>query len=74
MTYLKAALSVAIGMAFKASVAAEVISHPEHGLGTRIYESKIYLDLNELLTFSIFTVLISYLVEKIVLRCLDARD
>lgn len=74
LSYFKAALSIGIGMAFKASVAAEVISHPNYGLGARIYESKIYLDLNELIAYSIFVVLLSYFVEKNTRRILDAYN
>lgn len=62
--YIDSAVTLAIGTAFKAGVAAEVIGTPNHSIGKMLYEAKIYLETPELFAWTISIILISVLVEK----------
>ena len=54
-----------LGLAWKAGIAAEVLSTPSFSLGTKLYEAKIYLETPDLLAFTIVIVIISLLLEKL---------
>ena len=55
----------AIGLCWKAVVAAEVIGVPKLAAGSRIYESKIYLETDTLLAWTLMIVLLSVLLEAL---------
>ena len=55
----------AIGLCWKAVVAAEVIGVPKLAVGSRIYESKIYLETDSLLAWTITIILLSVLLETL---------
>lgn len=54
-----------LGLAWKAGIAAEVLSTPSFSLGTKLYEAKIYLETPDLLAFTIVIMIISLLLEKL---------
>ena len=62
----------AIGLCWKAVVAAEVIGVPKLAVGSRLYEAKIYLETDSLLAYTLTIVLLSVLLEKL-LRLAAAR-
>ncbi len=64
MPYFLAACTSAIGLAWKAGIAAEVLGVPEHAIGTGIYRSKIYLETPELFAWTLVVILLSVLLEK----------
>ena len=55
----------AIGLCWKAVVAAEIIGVPKLAVGSRIYESKIYLETDGLLAWTLMIVLLSVLLERL---------
>ncbi len=63
--YLLSACGSALGMAWKAGVAAEVIGLPSGSLGEVIYEAKLYLNSVDLLAWTVVIVLISVGFEKL---------
>lgn len=63
--YLLSASSVAIGMAWKAGVAAEVIGIADGSIGGMLYQAKIYFQNADLLCWTILIVLLSILSEKL---------
>jgi len=65
--YLTSACSVALGTAWKAGVAAEVIGVVDGSIGEKLYESKIYFMTADLLAWTVIIVLISVLFEKLFL-------
>lgn len=69
-SYLFSAVSVAIGMAWKAGVAAEIIGIPNGSIGKALHNAKIWLDTDDLLAWTVIIVLISVLSEKLVLYVL----
>lgn len=62
--YLLSAASVAVGMSWKAGVAAEVIGIPSGSIGEKLYEAKIYLSSGDIFAWTIVIVLISVIFEK----------
>ena len=55
----------AIGLCWKAVVAAEVIGVPRLAVGSRLYEAKIYLETDSLLAWTLTIVLLSVLLEAL---------
>ena len=53
------------GMAWKAGVAAEIIGTPSASIGKELYLSKIYLDTDDLLAWTVIIVLLSVACEKL---------
>jgi len=63
--YFVAACSTGLGFAWKSMVAAEVISKPDNAIGTRIYETKVYLETADLFAWTIVVILLSLLLERV---------
>ena len=72
MPSLTSALSVAMGLAWKSGVAAEVIGIPTGSIGERLYKAKVYLATPDLFAWTLTIVLISAACAK-ALRALVAR-
>ena len=62
----------AVGLCWKAVVAAEVIGVPKLAVGSRLYEAKIYLETDSLLAWTLTIVLLSVALEAL-LRHLASR-
>lgn len=65
--FLYSGMKLALGMCWKAGVAAEVIGTPEHSIGGGLYLSKIYLDTAGVFAWSAVVIFLSMLFEKLVL-------
>lgn len=63
--FLLSACQMALGISWKAGVAAEVIGIPDGSIGERLYEAKVYLDTAELFAWTVVVVVVSVLFEKI---------
>ena len=70
--YLISAGRVTAGMAWKAGVAAEIIGMPKGSVGQMLYMSKIYLDTDDLLAWTVIIVVLSVIFEKLVVLALKA--
>ena len=68
MPYLTAACASGLGFAWKAGVAAEVLSSLPFSIGGRIYDAKIYLDTADLFAWTAVVILMSVLLEIILNR------
>ncbi len=66
------ALTTAIGFAWKAGIAAEVISTPRNSIGAQLYNSKVYLETTDLFAWTVVVVLMSMLFEKLIV-CLVSK-
>ena len=62
--YLTVACASALGMSWKAGIAAEVIGNPEHSIGEQLYLSKLYMDTAELFAWTLTVILLSTVFEK----------
>jgi NitT/TauT family transport system permease protein len=67
---LLGAMELAVGMAWKSGVAAEVIGQPVNSLGNSLYRAKIYLDTDRILAVSAVTAILSWGLGKLVLLAL----
>lgn len=65
--FIISGLSLAFGMAWKSGLAAEVISLPNFGIGTLIYNCKIYLDTVNLFAYTIIAMIVCHVLEKLLL-------
>lgn len=65
LPYFSSASVTSLGMAWKAGTAAEVICNPHYGIGARLYDSKIYLEVPELFAWTVTVVALSFLLEKL---------
>lgn len=72
LPYVRAALSLAVGLSWKAGIAAEVIGLPDLSIGEHLYDAKVYLDTPSLFAWTLAVVLISLLVEVVVGRAVGA--
>ena len=70
LPYLFSASSVAIGLAWKSGIAAEVIGLTKASIGNYLYEAKIYLEMPTLFAWTCVIIVISILSEKIILLLL----
>ena len=68
--FLLSACSTALGVSWKAGIAAEVIGIPDGSIGERLYEAKIYLNTAELLAWTVVIVILSVLFEKLFMKAL----
>ena len=69
--YFSAACRSALGLAWKAGIAAEVICYPKHSIGANLNNAKVYLESEELYAWTIVVIVISVLIEKGVVSLLD---
>ena len=66
--YLRTAAATGAGFAFKSGVAAEVIGSPAFSIGRKLYESKIYLETEELFAWTAVIIVLSVVFEKLLVR------
>ncbi len=69
--YFSAACRSALGLAWKAGIAAEVICYPAHSIGANLNNAKVYLESEELYAWTIVVIVISVLIEKGVVSLLE---
>lgn len=70
LPHFRAALRSALGFGWKAGVAAEVLVLPRNSIGRMIYESKLYLQTEELFAWTLAVILLSLGIERLLLRLL----
>ena len=71
LPYLRSALRSALGLGWKAGIAAEVLTVPPWSIGKSIYEAKLYLETTELFAWTAAVVLLSFVIERVILRVVD---
>ena len=68
MPFFMAAAKMGMGLAWKAGIAAEVLTNPKFGIGTSLYESKIYLETTDLFAWTAIIIIISVILEKLLVK------
>jgi NitT/TauT family transport system permease protein len=63
--YINSAMGICLGLAFKVTVAAEVLASPDYGIGSRLYDAKIYLESVEVFAWTFIILVLSYLMEQL---------
>lgn len=69
--YLQSACHVALGLCWKAGVAAEVIAVTEKSVGGMLYDAKVYLEIPDLFSWTVLIVAVSLGFEKLFLALLN---
>ena len=71
LPYFRSGCSLALGLCWKAGVAAEVIGIPDRSIGEKLYNAKIYLNTPELFAWTLVIIVISVVFEKVFLSVID---
>ena len=76
LPFFRAACSSALGLGWKAGIAAEVLTVPSVSIGKMIAESKLYLLTEELFAWTLTVIVLSLVLQNIMLRLLkgSGRD
>ncbi len=64
MPYFASACLTALGLSWKAGVAAEVLCRPQHAVGSQVYFSKINLESPSLFAWTLVVIALSFALEK----------
>ena len=73
MPYFRSASTSALGLGWKAGIAAEVLTVPRSSIGRMIAESKSYLLTEELFAWTLTVIALSLLLQKLMLRLMEGR-
>jgi len=74
LPYLLSASRSAMGICWKAGVAAEVIGQPDGSIGDALYRAKLFLATDELFAWTVAVVLLSLLFERLAVRGIGALE
>ena len=69
--YFKSGCAVALGLCWKAGIAAELIGVPDGTIGEQLYFSKVYFEMADLFAWTIAIILISAAFEKLFMFVLN---
>ena len=72
LPYFRTAVSLGLGLCWKAGIAAEVIGLPGGSLGERLYSAKVYFQTPDLFAWTAVIVTVSVVFEKVFLALVDA--
>ena len=64
----------ALGLGWKAGIAAEVLTVPKHSIGRMISEGKLYVMTEDMFAWTLTVVALSLLLQRLMLRLLKGRD
>lgn len=71
LPYFMAGVTASLGLGWKVSVAAEVLSHPRAAIGSQLYSAKVYLDSTGLFAWTLVVIILSLNLEKSLVFCLN---
>ena len=74
LPYFRAACSGALGLGWKAGIAAEVLTVPKQSVGRMISDAKLYLMTEDLFAWTLAVVVLSLALQTLMLRLLKGRD
>lgn len=66
-----AACKACVGLCFKATIAAEVIGIPKNAIGSQLHNSKVYLETDQLIAWTVIIIVLSVLIEKVISRLFE---
>lgn len=70
MPHFLSACRSCLGLAWKAGVAAEILTVPSVSIGKMIYESKLYLETVDLFAWTLVVILCSLVIEKVLMAAI----
>lgn len=65
LPYFAAACKTSLGLAWKAGIAAEVLSTPQNSIGKELFESKTFMETTDLFAWTVTVILLSICMEKL---------
>lgn len=65
--YFVSACRAALGLGWKAGIAAEILTVPQSSIGKMLYESKLYLETTDLFAWTLVVILCSLAIEKVLM-------
>ncbi len=68
MPYFLSGVTSAVGIGWKAVIASEVLSQPQFAMGTRMQTAQTYLQVSDVLAWTVLAVILGYLFELIIKR------
>ncbi len=71
LPYFFAGCTTGLGFAWKAGIAAEILSLPKYSIGSELYYSKIYIETPDLFAWTSSVILMSILLEKLLVMLLN---
>lgn len=71
LPYFFAGCTTALGFAWKAGIAAEILSLPKQSIGTELFYSKIYIETPDLFAWTAAVIIMSIILEKMLVRLLN---
>lgn len=74
LPYFRAACINALGLGWKAGIAAEVLTVPKQSIGRMISEGKLYVMTEDMFAWTLTVVVLSLLLQRITLRLLQGRE
>lgn len=74
LPYIKAAMISALGIGWKVTSAAEVLSLPKYSIGSFLYDSKVYLEIADLFAWTAIIIFLSYIFELILKNIFKSRN
>ena len=74
LPYFASACRTALGLAWKAGVAAEVLCLPEAAIGTQVYQAKIYLETPDLFAWTLVVLALSFALEGLLGKLLSLLE
>lgn len=72
--YFFAACRTSLGLAWKAGVAAEVLTVPKESIGQMLYESKLYWETADLFAWTVTVILCSLIIEKLLAAAIGRME
>ena len=67
LPYFSAGFKTSLGLAWKAGVAAEVLSFPRDSIGKELYEAKTYLETVDVFAWTLTVIALSMILEKLLM-------
>lgn len=74
MPFFRTACSSALGLGWKAGIAAEVLTVPKYSIGRMIADSKLYVLTEELFASTLVVIVLSLLLQRLMQRLLRGRN
>ncbi len=74
LPYIKASMISALGIGWKVTSAAEILSLPRHSIGRYLYDSKVYLEIPDLFAWTAIIILLSYIFENALKKLFKSRN
>ncbi len=71
LPYFQSACITALGLSWKAGIAAEVIGLPKQSIGRHIYDAKVYLETPDLFAWTITIIILSILFQKVLTKLIQ---